>query len=695
MILPTGTIIHTKYRIDNLIGQGAFAHVYRATHLELRAARALKVLRRDAAGLGTDQFLDYEQRFRLEAQLGARLHHPHIIQVHDFEPLDETLLLVMELAEGGSLADKIQYYHDHNQPYPLEAAIQMAIDVSDGLAALHKLDAVHRDIKPSNILFDSEGRAKIADLGIAQMAGGPSLRNFAGGGHPHPGTPGYMSPEQEHSQAYLIPASDIYSLGLVLFYTLTGRMFPNQPPGTHLSELRAEVPTWLDELVLRMLSWDPEKRPWDGRETNRLLSEGMQYWRQGEELQRQEEALKADQDSEFQAKKREAELASDRLKKEQQRELEQVRQEARQKEAAERLRREEELRRQPPKPEQVIVPPPPPLRFQQPPQPPPVNRPSKGKPGLRWLALIISLAIIIPLSVLAWYYFTRQPIAKDAFVLPACTEAGKKWTSPKDGMTMVCVPEGDFSMGSEYGYDNEKPVHDVAMDAFWIDQTEVTNAMFAQFVAETGYQTEAEKVGSGHALITTEWGSVVGADWKHPHGPQTSIDGLEEHPVVQVSWEDAVAYCQWAKRRLPTEAEWEKAARGTDGRTYPWGETQPAGNLLNFADKNLKLDWSDNLVDDGYQFTAPVGSYPANASPYGALDMAGNVWEWVLDWFDAAYYSSQDVWVNPRGPDIASQRALRSGSWADVKTNVHTTSRISGVPNGVSDGTGFRCAGSP
>ena len=206
--------------------------------------------------------------------------------------------------------------------------------------------------------------------------------------------------------------------------------------------------------------------------------------------------------------------------------------------------------------------------------------------------------------------------------------------SPKDEMTMVYIPAGQFLMGSRPSdpdaWDEEKPQHLVYLDAFWIDLTPISNAMFARFVAETSYQTDAEREGKSFIFDPTEnnysrqW--VDGADWQHPYGPNSNLEGLSDHPVVQISWNDAQAYCKWAGRRLASEAEWEKAARGSDGRLYPWGNKKVAGNLLNFADCNLKVPWANQTINDRYQFTSPVGSYPDGASPYGILDMAGNVW---------------------------------------------------------------------
>ena len=263
----------------------------------------------------------------------------------------------------------------------------------------------------------------------------------------------------------------------------------------------------------------------------------------------------------------------------------------------------------------------------------------------------------------------------------------------KDGMTLLYVPAGEFTMGSEDGSDDEKPVHKVNVDAFWIDQTEVTNATFSKFTNEMGYTTDAEKVGKSWVYQGGDWKQIDGADWSHPLGPSSGISDIMDHPVVHVSWNDAQAYCSWADRRLPTEAEWEKAASWDANKqqkyVYPWGNDFD-GKRLNFCDNNCSVSWADKNSDDGYEFTAPVGTYPNGASPYGALDMAGNVWEWVEDWYDA--YPGNTTSDSDYG---TKYRLLRGGSWNYNNYFVRSANRIRDNPTGSNYLIGFRCASSP
>jgi len=278
----------------------------------------------------------------------------------------------------------------------------------------------------------------------------------------------------------------------------------------------------------------------------------------------------------------------------------------------------------------------------------------------------------------------------------------------EDGMVMVHVPEGEFVMGATtsrwdrmirpwggghawYHVPDQGPRHRLRLSAFWIDRTEVTVAMFRRFVEETGWVTTAEREGGGRPYRTgpqdQEWPITQGVEWRHPRAPDSEARG--DHPVVHVSWDDADAYCTWAEARLPTEAEWEKAARGIDERIYPWGDSFD-GLRLNYCDDQCAVYWRDSEFDDGYAYTAPVGSYPGGASPYGALDMMGNVWEWVSDWYSESYYSVSPA-QDPPGPRSGTQRAMRGGAWYDLGF-FRVTLRWRNEPDDRYEDVGFRCA---
>ncbi|WP_285246327.1 formylglycine-generating enzyme family protein [Pseudarthrobacter sp. efr-133-R2A-89] len=274
----------------------------------------------------------------------------------------------------------------------------------------------------------------------------------------------------------------------------------------------------------------------------------------------------------------------------------------------------------------------------------------------------------------------------------------------------VPVPAGSFLMGDAFGEgypsDGEGPIHRVELDAFRIDATTVTNRMFAAFVAATSYRTEAEQYGSSavfHLLVDAPdadilgraagapwWIDVRGADWAHPAGPSSNWTQLPGHPVVHVSWNDAQAYCQWAGRRLPTEAEWECAARGgLTGKRYAWGdELTPGGEHR--CNKWQGTFPTNNSEDDGFLGTAPVKSYPANG--YGLYEVAGNVWEWCNDWFLPNFYRTSPS-QDPQGPVTGAGRVMRGGSYLCHESycnRYRVAARTSNTPESSSGNCGFR-----
>ncbi|WP_236717955.1 formylglycine-generating enzyme family protein [Actinoplanes sp. TFC3] len=249
--------------------------------------------------------------------------------------------------------------------------------------------------------------------------------------------------------------------------------------------------------------------------------------------------------------------------------------------------------------------------------------------------------------------------------------------------------------------DGETPLHPVRIDGFSIDATTVTVADFRAFTEATGYRTEAEQYGwsavfhlavsdpdqvAGQMAGTPWWLGVTGADWAHPDGPSSTA--LDDHPVVHVSWNDAQAYCTWAGRRLPTEAEWEGAARGgRESQRYPWGDELPAEWNCNIWQGEFPVG---NTAEDGWLTTAPARSYKPN--DYGLYQPIGNVWEWCADWFSPAYYAQSPV-DNPQGPALGAARVIRGGSYLchDSYCNRYRcAARSSNTPDSSTGNTGFR-----
>jgi formylglycine-generating enzyme len=303
----------------------------------------------------------------------------------------------------------------------------------------------------------------------------------------------------------------------------------------------------------------------------------------------------------------------------------------------------------------------------------------------------------------------------------------------------VWIPEGTFLMGTndKESFPNERPAHLVQVQGFWMDEHDVTNAEFSKFVEATGYVTTAERkidweelkkevppgtpkpddsaLAAGALVFTPTagpvplndlsawWRWVRGANWRHPEGPESSIQGRENHPVVQVSWHDAVAYAHWAGKRLPTEAEWEFAARGgLESKRYVWGdEFKPGGKYM--ANTWQGLFPVTNTAEDGFVGTSPVRSFPANG--YGLYDMAGNVWQWCNDWYRVdtnIEAASKDVCRDPRGPTesydpgdpYAPKRVVKGGSFLcnpSYCESYRPSARRGTPPDTGSSHTGFRC----
>jgi formylglycine-generating enzyme required for sulfatase activity/predicted Ser/Thr protein kinase len=696
LALEPDKILHNRYRIIKLLGQGGFGEVYQAWDQTLNGPCALK--------RNLQLRPEVRRQFKKEAQMLFNLRHPSLPKVYDyFEGFEDEQYLVMEFIEGEDLQTRVKRLGMPTVGQTLEWIDQ----VCDALTYLHTRQppVVHRDIKPANLILTSEGRVVLVDFGIAKIGDIQQVTHSGAQGV----TPGYSPPEQ-YGPSGTNTQSDVYALGATTYMLLTGQVpddaylitLGERSPIQPAHQVNPQVPMQVSqavEIAMRL------KRTERMRSVSAFQSALRKLESSGKTPVLPLEKKPVVGQPPHQTNKTQT-LPHPKLIPQQQTSVKkwivvalgvgiicviftflawwisQYMNEAARKADNNNLSLFSTTQA---------------AQYSQ----------DAAAEGDRQSALFITHTVLArtgqetstdnprPTDT-----YTPTPInthtpSPDPFIPPACTFIGQMWQSPKDGMKLLCIPEGRFTMGSGNGYEDEIPVHAVILSAFWIDHTEVTNAMFTQFIAETGYQTSAEKEGWGYAFSGQDWEKVTGANWQHPHSPDSDIAGLDDHPVVQVSWEDAVAYCAWAKRELPSEAEWEKAARGADGRTYPWGNDELAGNLLNFADVNLEQDWADLTIDDGYEFTAPVGRYPDGASPYQVLDLAGNVWEWVQDWYASDYYSSRKDWIDPLGPETGDFRVLRSGSWDNDSRDVRVSVREWYPPSDRSVYVGFRCTYSP
>jgi serine/threonine-protein kinase len=647
------------------------ATVYRAYDPRFKREIAIKLLPREFLHDPT-----FRARFEREAQTIAALEHPAIVPVYDYGEENDQPYLVMRLMTGGSLADRLA-----NGPLPLIETSHILSRLAPALDRAHSLGIVHRDLKPGNILFDGDGNPYISDFGLAKLTQSNTQLSQSG----VMGTPAYMSPEQARGDKEIDGRADLYALGAILYQMLTGKLpyeadtpiglvlkHVTEPP-PRLREARPDLPQACDAIVAQAMAKEPDKR----FSTASRLTEALAS------------ALEAPPPA--------PEPVAPRTP------TPTLLPTAAQPEYAPTLLPEQPASN--PRPRPVAA-------------PPPVSPPVWPRPVSPLLLGGIAVAVIGLLGVVlvGIFLFRNLPGAgtptaqaqgqstpaglntaapntpapetpgaptdtiATSTIAPLITAtptdtleptptpgAGATRTSPEDGMLQVYVPEGEFTMGNDAGPADQRPAHTVFLDAFWIDHLEVTNAMYALCV-EVQACTPPLQLDS----ITRP---------RYYDEP-----GYENHPVLYVNWFQAETYCKWAGRRLPTEAEWVKAARGTDGRLYPWGNEPPNPELLNFR-------------ASGFGDTVGVGSYNGNISPYGAVDMAGNVSEWVADFYDPNYYAVSPS-DNPPGPEQTGCeggdcRVLRGGNWNGTPDDVTTTFRLFYGVNDSRDAFSIRCAQTP
>ena len=583
--IEPGYRVDGRYELGERLGKGTFGEVWRAQ--EWLGGDYIGDV---ALKLCEAEQPDLCQRLVLEAQAMAQLAHPHLVAYRGCGLLEDRLFyLVMELADT-SLEGVLRA----EGPQDTEVVAACIRDAARALAHIHGRNAVHRDVKPANLLRVGS-QWKLGDMGLARAVSG-QMQTASGAW----GTPIYMSPEQAAGQ--IGPASDVYALGVTAQEALTGVLpYSASTPMELATKIVSTPPTiapglhdpW-GSLVPRMLSRDPSGRP-TADEVAAILSGGG--------VQASARSSAASAEDQFRRMARRA-LEGGTLSDWEQRDLyEAARDLGLNTAQATRIVREEQERR---RGAHRISPGSGQASSVRAGAPPPVPRAEPSKPAGPSAGLTYDLSRA-----------AHPPLAGVTF-------AAGTVVNEKDGSILVPIPPGEAVFGSPpgEGHGDERPQFRASLPGYYLGARPVTYAQWKRFVKATGRSTRD-----------------LDRAYADPAKP--------DHPVVGVSWEDAVAYCDWAGLSLPTELQWEKGARGTDGRRYPWGNGWDASKC-----RNAENTWA----------TCGVWEYPQGRSPYGLFQMSGNVLEWCADWYDEkAYerYAKGDLTL----PSAGSHRVLRGGAW--------------------------------
>ncbi|WP_420642625.1 protein kinase domain-containing protein [Candidatus Leptofilum sp.] len=721
-----------EYELISLLGRGGMASVYRGRDVRLKRDVAIKVI--DAV-YRTDE--DYRARFEREAQAIAQLEHPHIVRLYRYGEVSGLFYMAMQYVPGQDLRSYLDDLRAQEAWLPALEAARLVRELCGALDYAHSKGVIHRDVKPSNIMLDADGRSYLTDFGLAWLAGSDTQGEIFGSPH-------YLAPEQAISSAGVVPQSDLYAVGVILYQIFTGqrpfegaepleialKQMSDVPPSPQ--ELRPELSPALSAIILKALAKEP-----DGRFANgNLLATAV------------EKAIQQPEEVDFTLPLTQSVIAA-------------------------------------PAPTPMAPPPPavtgPPLSSSPRTLPPPpaavamgqvqhtvtpTPKPEKAQTNNGRSCLFVLLFFLIILGVATaggWFFIwegrsfrdltylaqnggfpptatvtsTPSPTATPTLMptetetavptetngaetlaetaVPAATLTATPLPSPTasptplptttatslptptplvvltreaDGMPQVLIPVTTFLMGArdddELAEADERSRHEVTLDAFAIDLYEVSVTQYAAFLNTLGEYVAAC---NSFTCLSTRFETTRSYLTDNTSG-YLPLEGFGDYPINNVSWHGASAYCQWVGGRLPTEAEWELAATGGDGRFYPWGD-----------DLQIDDDGTIPAVFSGtFSNLQPVTSLPEGASPFGLHHMAGNVWEWVADGYDPIYYDRSPL-ENPTGADVGTtgDYVLRGGGYDSPAEELRTTNRASQrapefrqIPS-----VGFRCVTEP
>ncbi len=677
-----GKTIADKYTVESVVGEGGFATVYKAMHTIFKRPVALKVFKSLADFSEADRaklLEEFVQEGALMADLSAR--SAAIVQARDIGTLqgpkgEGIPYMVLEWLEGATLEavladEKARGLHLRS----IRDAVRLVEPAAEALALAHRKGIAHRDVKPGNIFVLGDPRGdctvKLLDFGIAKVV--TDMQKMAGSFTKTSGkvtsfTPAYGAPEQfSRTHGSTGPWTDVFSLALILGEIVTGR-----------DPLEGD-----DYVQLAVASASPDRRP-----TPRTL--GGQVSDDVEAVFLKAVAVKPtdryQSGGDFWNELRKAlDMAPMRAMTD-------------------------------PSPPSEPVPEPaasaptalapssgqPVLAAGMSTQPRASTTTTGGKPGSGKMGLFVGLGVLAVAAIGGAVFFLGKgggppaaPSSVAAIVAPPVSATPSASASTPVAAACpkgtVAIPGGSFYMGSDDDLPFEKPAHQVTLSPYCMDQFEVTVA---------DYKACSDAGRCKRAGTTNVWDKITDKESK-AFDPLCNIrdpDAKAKHPIDCVDWDMADKFCREQGKRLPTEAEWEFAARGPDGRKYPWGDDDPGAGHMNACGKECMAWGAKNGidekpmydVDDGFPNTAPVGSFPKGASRYGIMDVVGNVWEWVADYY-APY--TKDESKDPKGPDSGDQRVIRGGAWnASFPAWIRPTFRYHDSPTKRSYGIGFRCA---
>ncbi len=723
-----GTTILDKYRIESVVGEGGFAIVYRATHLIWKRSVAIKAFRA-LGSYSSDKREMLIEGFIREGMLLAELSERSaaIVQARDIVTLilpdgNAMPCMVLEWLEGETLEAVIERERKQAMtPRTVQAVVDLLEPAAEALALAHATGIAHRDVKPANIFILGDARSdtfgvKLLDFGIAKVV--QDAQKLAGSfsstvGHVTSFTPAYAAPEQfSRAHGSTGPWTDVFALALIFTELVTGRPTLDGDSLAHLAFMASDptrrptprmfgvmVADGVEAVLLRALAVNPEERYPSGREFWNALREAMALppLRATHRMQESPSGRGVSKvPSGSGPRVSTAPIPSPTLSS------------------------------------APHLPGPPiggprlgsgplplgsgPLPLGSGPLPlgsgPPVQNPAHARPfapapsppgvSSNLKAILGGAAVgVVALGAILTYFVVARADARRAANRPRAVTSAVAVPAPSASAPaapscppgMVHVPRGKFFMGSDdkVGIEFERPAHQVTVGAFCIDIFEVTTASY-KACSDTGDCIRAGR--------ENDWDGITAQDKKafDPLCTSRDPDQLGKHPVNCVDWNMVTAFCASQKKRLPTEAEWEFAARGSDGRLYPWGDDPPGPSHLNACGKECVAWGKKNHVDetamydadDGWPNTAPVGSFPEGRSPFGLQDVVGNVWEWTADWFGPYSAEAAD---NPKGPATGEQRVIRGGGWNGAQPSwVRPTFRYRDEPVKRSYGVGFRCA---